>query len=98
LSWRAFFTHSANQDLLDARDWYEIERSGLGLEFVDEVEWATTRIESNPEQFAIVYRDVRFCPVKRFPYIIAFRIKGEFTEILSVMHAHRDPELWKQRR
>jgi len=98
LSWRAFFTDSANLDLLGARDWYEKERAGLGLEFVGEVESATMRIESNPEQFAIVYRDVRLCPVKRFPYIVAFRIENEFAEILSVMHAHRDPESWKQRR
>jgi toxin ParE1/3/4 len=91
------FTDSANQDLLNARDWYENQQGGLGIEFLDEVELAATRIEMNPEQFAISYRDVRICPVKRFPYIIAFRINIECTEILSVMHTRRDPDFWKQR-
>lgn len=97
MSRKAFFTPAAKQDLRDARNWYQGQRQGLGLEFLSEVQRATMRLESQPEHFAIVHRQTRLCPMKRFPYIIVFRIVGDFVEILAVFHAHREPRNWKQR-
>lgn len=97
MSRKAFFTPAAKEDLRDARNWYEGERAGLGLEFLSEVQRATLRLESQPEHFATVYRQIRLCPVKRFPYILAFRIAGDLVEVLAVLHAHRDPGAWKRR-
>jgi plasmid stabilization system protein ParE len=97
LSGKAFFTLAAKRDLRDARDWYEGERGGLGLEFLGEVQHATRRLESSPEQFAVVHRQMRLCPVKRFPYIIVFRIAGDHVEVLAVIHAHRNSIVWKRR-
>jgi toxin ParE1/3/4 len=93
----AFFRLEAKEDLRNARDWYEAEREGLGFEFVDEVERAIERIETNPLSFAEVYRTARICPVKRFPYIIVFRTLDDLQEVLAVIHGHRDPEVWKIR-
>lgn len=97
MSRNVFFTPAAKQDLRNARDRYEGERKGLGMEFLDEVQYSTRRVESNAEQFAVVYPRTRLCPVRRFPYIIVFRIAGDFVEVLAVIHAHRDPAVWKQR-
>ncbi len=93
----AYFTSSAKQDLVSARDWYEGEREGLGFEFVDEVKSATRRIESNPLEFATVYKEARICPVKRFPYVIVYRFIDDVLKILAVVHGHRDPEIWQSR-
>ena len=93
----AVFTPSAKRDLASARDWYEVEKEGLGFELVDEVRRATNRIESNPEHFAVMYRHVRLCPVNRFPYFIAFRLIDHRPEILAVLHGHRDPSIWQDR-
>jgi toxin ParE1/3/4 len=92
-----FFTAAAKQDLRSARDWYEGEREGLGFEFVDEVKAVIQRVESNPLSFAIAYRTTRICLVKRFPYIVVFRILADVLEVLAVIHGHRDPEVWKAR-
>ena len=97
MSQKGYFTSSAKLDLAIARDWYEREREGLGFDFVDEVKVATRRIESNPLEFATVCREARICPVKRFPYIIVFRILDSVLEILAVIHGHRDPEIWRSR-
>ena len=93
----AFFTPAAKQDLALARDWYEGEKARLGFELVDEVRNATNRLESNPDHFAIVHRDARLCPVKRFPFFIVFRLVEERPEILAVLHGHRDPTVWRNR-
>ena len=93
----AFFTDQAKQDLAESRDWYEAEVDGLGYDLVDEVRKAVNRVESNAEQFAIEHRDARICPVKRFPFLVVFRIKGQQVEILALMHGHRDPKAWMKR-
>lgn len=69
----------------------------MGSEFIDEVKVAIRRIESNPLAFAAVYRTTRICPVKRFPYIIVFRILVDVPEVLAVIHGHRDPDAWSVR-
>lgn len=79
MSRKAVFTPAAKQDLREARNWYEGERQGLGLEFLNEVQHATMRLDSQAEQFATVHRQTRLCPVKRFPYIIVFHIIGDLT-------------------
>jgi toxin ParE1/3/4 len=93
----AFFTPASKQDLVLARDWYECGREGLGFEFIDEVLKATNRIELDPEHFSVVYRETRICPVKRFPYIVIFRLVESAPEILAVLHGHRDPQVWQSR-
>jgi plasmid stabilization system protein ParE len=89
----AFFTPATKQDLGLARDWYECEREGLGFEFIDEVLKATNRIQSDAEHFSPVYRETRICPIKRFPYLIIFRLVENTPEILAVLHGHRDPQV-----
>ena len=49
----------AEQDIAEARDWYEQHRDGLGSEFLDEVEACFARIRQFPEAYAAGYRGVR---------------------------------------
>lgn len=49
----------AEADLAAAFCWYEEQRSGLGLEFLDCVEEVWKRISSTPELHAATYRGVR---------------------------------------
>jgi hypothetical protein len=46
----------AEEDLADAYDWYEEQRSGLGREFLDCVEQVFNRIQRTPEIHAVTYR------------------------------------------
>ncbi|WP_146395639.1 type II toxin-antitoxin system RelE/ParE family toxin [Novipirellula herctigrandis] len=70
---------------------------GLGYDLVDEVRIAVNRIESNAEQFALVFKDARVCPIKRFPFLVVFRINGQYVDILAIMHGHRNPKMWMKR-
>ncbi len=94
---RVVFIPSAKQDLREARDWHDKDGLGLGDAVLDEVLRATNRIFSNPEQFAKVYGDVRQLALKRFLYVISFRVTNEQVEILAILHGHRNPETWKRR-
>ena len=47
--------------------WYEKQRVGLGDEFFSALLNQFDLIRENPEGWAILYRKVRACPMRRFP-------------------------------
>jgi plasmid stabilization system protein ParE len=90
-------TLEAQQDLLDARDWYDRQRNGLGEEFSAEVASLFDRLSATPKLFAYVWRDVRACRPSRFPYIVHYRAHDDRVEVLAVLHASRDRSAWRSR-
>ena len=66
------FRRQARREFYDAGDWYEKERVGLGLEFLDDIGLLLSRIAITPHQFPIIHRDVHTAVAKRFPYCIYF--------------------------
>ncbi|MDP2143250.1 MAG: type II toxin-antitoxin system RelE/ParE family toxin [Gallionella sp.] len=92
------FRKQARLEFDEAGDWYEKERPGLGLEFLAEIHLLIQRIAGNPEQFPMLYRDVRKAVARRFPYCIYFRERDRKIVVLAVFHSARNPAVWKQRK
>jgi len=86
------------QELADASLWYEHERQGLGEEFVEAVERLLEAAQSNPQHFHVVLPPIRRLVLKRFPYLLCFYERPRQIVVLSIHHAKRDPEIWKNRR
>jgi len=80
-----------------AGDWYEKERLGLGMEFLAEIQLLIQRIADTPEQFPMLYRDIRKAVARRFPYCIYFRERDQRIIVLAVFHSGRNPAVWQQR-
>lgn len=91
------FRKQARLEFDEAGDWYEKERPGLGLEFLAEIHLLIRRIAGNPEQFPMLYRDVRKAVARRFPYCIYFRERNQHIVVLAVFHSARNPAVWQQR-
>jgi hypothetical protein len=70
-----FWIPEANEDLLEARAWYDNIRSELGERFALAVEATVEAIAENPMQFPVVYRSRRRAGVRRFPYGIFFEVQ-----------------------
>jgi plasmid stabilization system protein ParE len=80
------------KDLTEVRSYYNDRSPGLGDEFVDEFERQVLRIAAMPERWMIVRSDVRRALMKRFPYVILFRILGEDAVRITVLkHERRHP-------
>jgi plasmid stabilization system protein ParE len=92
----------AQLEVTQAAIWYDTQRLGLGDEFLDEFQQAVARIESAPfehgrlEEFVGAH-DVRRCLLKRFPYLIIFRVASDELLIVAVAHARREPFYWAMR-
>ena len=87
----------AETDLVNARDWYEWQRGGLGAEFLLCMEEVLERIGRTPEMHAVVHQNVRRALTRRFPYAVYYRIEGNEVVVLGVFHTGRDPREWQSR-
>jgi plasmid stabilization system protein ParE len=94
---RPFFRRTARLEYDEAAGWYENQRSGLGIEFVSEIERALLQACEMPQRFPRMLADVRCVRVRRFPYSIFFRVRSNQLIVLCVFHARRDPAVWRER-
>lgn len=97
MSWRLVIDPLARGDVADARDWYDGQRAGLGGEFVDEVNAAVGRFRHQPLVHAPIHRTLRKAVVRRFPYVILYRVEGDAVTVVAVHHTSRDPGGWQAR-
>lgn len=94
---RLHIRDEAEFDVIDAVVWYEEQRSGLGGEFLTELDAVMQRIEQTPLQFPQVKDSVRRGLLYKFPYSVYFQAGDEVIDVISVLHQHRDPRRWEQR-
>jgi plasmid stabilization system protein ParE len=69
------FTPEADAELAEAREWYAYQREDLDLEFMQSIDDALSQIVANPHQYPNVYRSLRRCVVRRFPFAIFTRLR-----------------------
>ncbi|MBL8793398.1 MAG: type II toxin-antitoxin system RelE/ParE family toxin [Planctomycetia bacterium] len=97
MSLAVVLTPEAQIDYDEAFDWYESKRRGLGVRFAGAVERAFNAIAAMPNMHAVVYRNLRSAVVRRFPYVIYYRVEPNQLVVVSVFHSRRDPSIWQKR-
>ena len=90
-------TPAANEDLLEARAWYDNMRPGLGERFALAVDATVEAIAERPLQFRVVYRNRRRAGVRRFPYGIFFEVQERRIVVIACFHGRRNPRRWQSR-
>jgi len=80
----------AASELVEAQEWYEKARSGLGAAFAAEVERVVSLIDQHPLRFALYDAPVRRALLKRFPFSIYFEDVDGVRYIWAVFHHRRD--------
>jgi len=92
----------ADQEILDAAQWYEHQGRGLGGEFLTAVNDGLSEIEQHPQHFGRPphfrsARDIRRLLLPRFPYAIIFEIRPRDVRVVAVAHVRRRPNYWRTR-
>lgn len=85
------------EDLKEAFSWYEDNRTGLGYDFLLQVDAGINFIKRNPEINPVEYKGMRKHLIKRFPYKIIYLVEEEKVIVLAVLHGKRSPGLLKKR-
>ncbi len=97
MSYRLVIRRKARADFDEAFDWYEQQRTGLGVEFAERVQVVFDRITATPEIYARVFQEIRQARVRPFPYSVFYRIRDDRIVVLAVFHNKRDPKIWQSR-
>lgn len=93
-----FFLHpSASRDLRSATKRYREHGQDIAADFVRAVDDAIARIVAAPQRWPLKDRWRRYY-LKRFPFTIAYRERGEVIEIGAVAHQKRRPDYWTRAR
>jgi plasmid stabilization system protein ParE len=87
----------ARKEFDAAADWYEQKRPGLGAAFIARVRNVLKRIAATPRMHAVVYNEVRKAVVRRFSYVVLYRVEADEILVIAVFHTSRDPSIWQQR-
>lgn len=90
-------TAGAREDTLNAFNYYQNIRVGLGEEFLKELEIKYIEISANP--FANSYIDnrciIRDVVIKRFPFLVIYKIESNYAIILSVHNTNKKPIIFE---
>ena len=81
----------AHVEIDDAREFYNLQKDGLGDDFKYDVFLAITNIATFPNLYPNINTNVKRCLLHRFPYSIFYAIREQSVVILSVAHQHRKP-------
>lgn len=91
------FHPEAEEEFLEAINYYEDRERGLGYDFSIEVFATIQNIVIYPTAWPVIEEGVRRCLVHRFPYGVIYNIEQEEILVLAVMHLRRHPGYWKNR-
>jgi toxin ParE1/3/4 len=95
---RARFHREARAELIEAGQYYERQRRGLGMRFRVAVQDAVAAVRRSPTAFS-PYRgsDIRKCLVQDFPYTVFYIEFDADIWIAAVAHQRRQQDYWAHR-
>ena len=97
MKYKVIVRPEAEDDLKEAFSWYEDNRTGLGHDFLMQVDAGINFVKRNPDVHPIEYKGTKKHLIKRFPYKIIYLVEEEKIVILAVIHGKRNPVLIKKR-
>jgi hypothetical protein len=87
----------ATKDTAEAIVYFDALRPGLGQAFLIQVQDVLLRISGIPEIHGIVWRNVRAARLRRFTYVVYYRVHEDRLEVLAVVQGNRDAAVWQSR-
>ena len=82
----------ATMEIIDAFDWYEEQRIGLGVEFLDELERFYESLCQNPHTYSYYDKPVRQGKIDRFPYLVVYEAFEAIIVVYSVFMSQQNPD------
>lgn len=64
--------------------------------FFQQINLGLEDIKQNPKSFPIAHKEVRKYLVKKFPFLIYYRIVESIIQVIAIFHSSRTSEIWNQ--
>lgn len=83
--------------MLAAARFYETQRRGLGLDYIDEVRRAVDALIAFPGLGHRFSKRLDRIVLRRFPYALIYRAEPRAVVVVAVAHLRRRPGYWRRR-
>ena len=87
----------AESDFDKSYEYYSYKNEKVANDFFKNVNNSLEEIAKNPSTYPKVINEVRKYVIKKFPFIIYYKIEQLIIKIIAIFHANRNPEIWKDR-
>ena len=91
MSFTLVFKPSAQTEIAEAFTWYEAQNTGLGRNFLDELERVERVICFNPRLYPMAEGEIRRAGLRRFPYSVFYVVDDKQVQVLACFHQRREP-------
>ena len=89
------FVLEAEADLYAAEQWYGGPSAPAARAFLRALHARLADIQRFPQSYQLIYRTLRRAPLRRYPYVIIYRIERERIVVVSIFHVRRDQRIWQ---
>src|SRR5258708_1404832 len=91
------FLSPAEEEMVQASLFYDAASSGLGNDFLDDVQQAIDRLCEYPQVGEAVASGLRRMLLHRFPFCIIYSVEVDLILIIAIAHHGRRPGYWQFR-
>jgi len=91
------FLPAARREMREAAFYYRDKASGLGNDFISEVERAVDAVAESPSTWPVFEGELRRRLVRRFPFAVLYRIDPGEIVIIAIAHLSKKPGYWRSR-
>jgi toxin ParE1/3/4 len=89
----------AIEELDNSVAYYEVQKVGLGLDFLAGVEQALNKIQQNPSLGAVYeLPGLRRYTMPKFPFLIFYAELEKYIWVVAIAHGKRKPDYWQKRK
>jgi plasmid stabilization system protein ParE len=91
------FLPPAEEEMIEASEFYEARSEGLGFEYLDDVQRIIDLVREHPKIGQSISGGFRRAVLQRFPFFIIYSEERAEIVIVAVAHAKRRPGYWRVR-
>jgi plasmid stabilization system protein ParE len=91
------FLSLAEEEMTEASLFYEAASSGLGDDFLHDIQHAINRLRSYPQAGEAVAPSLRRMLLHRFPFSIIYSVETNVILVVAIAHHGRRPGYWQSR-
>jgi len=87
-------------DIQEIIEWYNGQAQGIGVSFLKQITSQINSLKKTPFIYSNRYADVRCMIIKKFPFMVHYKIDSSQKTIIifAVFHTSRNPKIWEERK
>jgi plasmid stabilization system protein ParE len=92
MKYKLTILETAEHDMADAFDWYNMQSEFAAGYLVEKFDEAFKHIVESPLIYQKIHRNFRQIVLNPFPYVIIYLVKGDEVIIFRIWHTSRNPK------